>query len=315
MARGSKRLMFLGGLGLGSLMPFVATFFGDARLGRRRRALAAAKAEHLTRVGARKLGRTRRGAANHARGWLARLRTRLRSGPVADEVIEQRVRAALGRASSHVSLIGVAVRDGCVILGGPILQREHRRVVRTARRVNGVRAVDDRLEEHARPDIPQLQDGRPRARRSAPQRRLCADVMKMDPQFVREGEPLRLAAEIMSAASIGFLPVCDQRGKVVGTVTDRDIVVRAVARGSDPELRRVDDIMSPSVVACAPDDDLALAEQFMADYQVSRLVVTDDEGVLLGVISLSDIAEIEPPRRTARTLRSIAAREAPHPTH
>ncbi len=53
------------------------------------------------------------------------------------------------------------------------------------------------------------------------------------------------------------------------------------------------------------------AEQFMAQYQVSRLVVTDDDDVLVGVISLSDIAEVEPARRAARTLRSVAAREAP----
>jgi len=310
----SNRLVFIGGLGVGSLLTYAAAYFGDRRLGRRRRAMLTAKAEHLARVSGRRLGRSRRGVVNHARGWLARLRTRLRSEPVADEVIEERVRAALGRATSHVSLIGVAVRDGCVILGGPILQRERRRVLRTTRRVSGVRAVDDRLEVHSRPDIPQLQDGRPRSRRSTSPR-LCADMMKTDVQFVREGDPLRLAAEIMSAANVGFLPVCDQRGKVIGTVTDRDIVVRAVARGSDPELRRVEDIMSPSIVACAPDDELALAEQFMADYQVSRLVVTDEEGILQGVISLSDIAEVEPPRRTARTLRSIAAREAPHPTH
>ena len=214
---------------------FVAAFFGDGLdLGRRRRALAAAKAEHLTRAGARKLGRSRRAPPTMRAGLLRGLRTRLRPVPVGDEVIEQRVRAALGRASKHVSLIGVAVRDGNgdpgrshPAAGAPARAANHAAGQRCAR-------VDDRLEEHARADIPQLRDGRPRGRRSAPQPRLCSDMMKIDPQFVREGEPLRLAAEILSAANIGFLPVCDQRGKVVGTVTDRDIVVRAVARGSIP---------------------------------------------------------------------------------
>src|SRR4051812_32799237 len=98
----SNRLTFLGGLGLGSLVTFVAAFFGDRRLGRRRRARASAKAEHLAGASARKLRRTRRGAANHARGWVARARARLRDEAVADQVIEQRVRAALGRASKHV---------------------------------------------------------------------------------------------------------------------------------------------------------------------------------------------------------------------
>jgi CBS domain-containing protein len=309
----ASRLRFIGGLGLGSLIAFLAAFFGDRRLGRRRRALARARIGHAARVGVRRIGRSKRGLVNHARGSLARLRARLRAGTAADEVLEQRVRAALGRVSSHVSAIEVAVADGRVALCGPILENEHRRVVRTARRVIGVRSLDDWLEGHHRADIPELQDGRHVAR-AASGRRRCADVMKTVPQSVREDDSIRLAAEIMSAANIGFLPVCDEGGKVVGTLTDRDIVIRAVARGFDSAIGHVADVMSRSVIACRPEDDLALAEQFMANYQISRLVVTDEDDVLAGVISLSDIAEHEPARRAARTLRSVAAREAPRPS-
>lgn len=304
------RLAFLGGLGFGSILAYMAAFFGDGRLGRRRRALAGAKARHLVRVGGSRLGSSQRGALNHARGLLARLRTRLRAEPGSDEVILERVRAALGRVSSHLSAIEVAVTDGRVALRGPILEREHRRVLRTARRVRGVRAVDDGLEQHRRPSVPGLQDGRSRGTRIGARPRRCTDIMKLIPQAVREDDPLRLAADIMAAANIGFLPVCDAEGKVVGTITDRDIVIRAVAPGLDPETRHVDEVMSRNVVSCRPDDELALVEQFMAQYQVSRLVVTDDDDVIQGVISLSDIAEHEPAARTARTLRSIAAREA-----
>ena len=304
-------LAFLSGVGLGSLLAYFAGFFGSRRLGRRRRALAGAAARHMARVGVRRLGRSKRGVINHARGLAARLRSRLRPEPASDEVIEARVRAALGRVSSHVSAIEVAVQDGQVALEGPVLEREHRRVVRTARRVRGVRALDDRLERHRRPKAFGLHDGRPR---STAHRRRCADVMKTVPQAVREDDPLRLAAEIMSAANIGFLPVCDDGGRVVGTITDRDIVVRAVAPGLDPDARRVGEVMSRNVVSCRPDDELSLAEQFMAHYQVSRLVVTDDDDILEGIISLSDIAEYEPAARAARTLRSIAAREAPRPS-
>jgi CBS domain-containing protein len=307
------RLAFLGGVGFGSILAYMAAFFGDGRLGRRRRALAGAKARHLVRVGARGLGSGQRGALNHVRGLLARVRTRLRAEPGSDEVILERVRAALGRVSSHLSAIDVAVTDRRVVLRGPILEREHRRVVRTARHVRGVRAIDDGLEQHRRPNVPGLQDGRPRGTRSGARRR-CSDIMKLIPQAVMENDPLRLAAEIMAAANIGFLPVCDEAGKVVGTITDRDIVIRAVARGVDPETRPVGEVMSRNVVSCRPDDELALAEQFMAQYQVSRLVVTDADDVVQGVISLSDIAEHEPAARTARTLRSIAAREAARPS-
>jgi CBS domain-containing protein len=200
-----------------------------------------------------------------------------------------------------------------VSLRGPILEREHRRVLRTAGRVRGVSGIDDALELHRRANIARLQDGRARGPAGA-RRRRCTDVMKAVPQSVREGDPVRLAAEIMAAANIGFLPVCEDDGKVVGTITDRDIVVRAVAPGLDPDLRSVGDFMSRNVIACRPDDELELVEQFMSYYQVARLVVTDDDDVLQGVISLSDIAEYEPAARAARTLRSIAAREAPRPS-
>jgi CBS domain-containing protein/uncharacterized protein YunC (DUF1805 family) len=267
----------------------------------------------VARARSRSLGRSKRGLINHVRGWRARLRARLRRDPAADEVIEERVRAALGRVSNHVSSIEVAVVDGRVALCGPILESEHARVVRTARRINGVRTLDDWLERHRHADIPELQSA-PQKPRAAAGRRRCADIMKTVPQSVREDDPLRLAAEIMSAANIGFLPVCDDGGRVVGTVTDRDIVVRGIALGFDPSLRRVGDVMSRNVIACRPEDELALAEQFMANYQISRLVVTDEDDVLQGVISLSDIAEHEPARRAARTLRSVAAREAPRPS-
>jgi CBS domain-containing protein len=307
----ANRLLFLSGVGLGSLVAYLLAFFGDGRLGRRRRALAGAKAAHLARAGIRQLGTSRRGVTNHLRGLWARIRARLRDQPASDDVIEQRVRAALGRVSRHVSIIEVACTDGRVTLAGPILEREHRHVLRAVRRINGVREIDDCLERHVRADIPSLKDGRPRGPRGTVHQRRCMDIMKTNLQVVREDDSLRVAAETMAAANVGFLPVCDDWGKAVGTITDRDIVVRAVAQTFDPDLRRVGEIMSRSVITCRPYDDITLAEQFMAQYQVSRLVVTDDDDVLVGVISLSDIAEVEPARRSARTLRSVAAREAP----
>jgi len=255
----ARQRLFLGGLGFGSLIAFLAAYFGDGRLGRRRRALAGAKARHFGRAGARRLGRSQRALVNRVRGALARLRARLRSDLVADEVIEQRVRAALGRVASHVSVIEVLVQDGRVALGGPILESEHRRVLRTARRVIGVRGLDDWMEEHRRPDIPELSDV-PHAVRAARNRRRCANIMKTVPQSVNADDPIRLAAEIMAAANIGFLPVCDDGGKVLGTVTDRDIVVRAIARGLDLALVRVIEVMSRNVIICRVEDEFAFVE-------------------------------------------------------
>jgi hypothetical protein len=112
----------------------------------------------------------------------------------------------------------VSVQDGDVTLDGPILEREHRRVIRAARRVRGVRNVTRHLDRHLHSDVRGLRSG-PTAGKSVSQRR-CADFMKANPQSVLEIDSLRQAAELMAAANIGFLPVCDADGKVIGTITD-----------------------------------------------------------------------------------------------
>jgi osmotically-inducible protein OsmY len=151
--RRAIRSAFRWGVGLGALTGVAATFFGDRRLGRKRRAMAADKISHASRVGREEVAKTKRNLGNHVRGWFAELQGRIRAAPADDDVIEQRVRAALGRASSHVSAIDVAVKEGMVVLGGPLLEHEHRNVVRTALRVRGVRGVDDRLKLHQQADI------------------------------------------------------------------------------------------------------------------------------------------------------------------
>jgi len=310
----ANRLAFWGGLGFGSAVACMFAYFADPRLGRRRRALAGAKLAHAGRSGRRRMGTAGRTVANHTRGLWARIVAGIRAEQAADEVVEQRVRAALGRLSRHVSAIEVDVADGEVTLHGPILEREHHRLVKAARRVRGVRNLRDHLVRHLRSDVSGLRGASENAPKPTSQRR-CADFMKSNPQSVRESDSVRLAAEIMSVANIGFLPVLDGDRRVVGTITDRDIVVRGVALGSDPDDRSVADVMSHNVVACRPEDEMAIVEQFMAYYQVSRLVITNERDELVGVISLSDIAEREPAKRAARTLRAVAAREAPRSTH
>jgi CBS domain-containing protein len=136
-------------------------------------------------------------------------------------------------------------------------------------------------------------------------------IMKSAVQIVGETETIQTAATKMALANVGFLPVCDDSGKVVGTITDRDIVVRTCAAGSSPALATVREAMTHDVVSCRAADDLRVAERLMIHRQISRIVITDDEGTARGVISLSDIAEIEPPRLVARVVRDVAARETP----
>lgn len=297
----------LASMGLGAALSY---FFDPAR-GRGRRVRLRDQALKLTRRRARQLKGIEHDLANRAHGMLAGLKATLEAEKPDDEVVHERVRSALGRVCSHAGAVEVSVSEGTVRLSGPIAVPEHARVLRRIARVPGVQAVRDDLSPHApASEAPGRQEGGRRPPRSSAAVARCADLMKRKVEAVREEDNVDRAAQLMALANVGFLPVCDSQRKVVGTITDRDIVVRLVAQGSPWPAARVASLMSRDLVTCRPDDEVTLAEQLMAQRQVSRVVITDGEGRLEGVISLSDIAEREPARRAARTLRAVAAREA-----
>ena len=295
--------MFLG-LGAGSLLGYLL----DPQLGRGRRATARDRAHRTAHQAKLEAMKVEHDLINRAHGLAARLRSMTQPEQASDEVVSERVRAALGRVCSRASAIEVSVGDGRVTLCGPILEREYVPVMRTAARVRGVRSVEDQLDRHVTPEESYglRHDGSPRTMR-------CSDLMKAEVQTVGPNDTAQWACEKMTWADVGFLPVCDADRRVIGTITDRDIVVRVVAKGISPENARVGDCMTDKVVMCGPTDDLAMAEELMAQYQISRMVVADGRGTLMGVISLSDLAERGSVRRAARTLRAVAAREAPRP--
>ena len=116
----------------------------------------------------------------------------------------------------------------------------------------------------------------------------------------------------MRDANIGFLPVCDPSRKVLGAITDRDIAVRVVADGRPPTTA-VGDVMTREVVACRPEDDVRRAEELMGKQHKSRMIVADEQWRLLGVISLSDIAQVEDASRASQTMKQVTEREVrPH---
>jgi CBS domain-containing protein len=100
---------------------------------------------------------------------------------------------------------------------------------------------------------------------------------------------LQEAAARMSDLDIGPLPVCDN-GRLVGVITDRDIAVRAVAHGHDAFEDRVRDVMTPEVIYCFDDQDVAEAARLMKDRQVRRLPVVNRDRRLVGILSLGDVA-------------------------
>jgi CBS domain-containing protein len=140
----------------------------------------------------------------------------------------------------------------------------------------------------------------------------CEEIMKRDVECVEPTEPVQAAARRMRDANVGFLPVCDSSRKVLGAITDRDIAIRIVAEGLPPTTAAAD-VMTQEVVACRPGDDVTRAEQLMGTHQKSRMICTDESGRLAGVISLSDIAQVEDASRASQTMKQVTEREArPH---
>jgi CBS domain-containing protein len=137
----------------------------------------------------------------------------------------------------------------------------------------------------------------------------CEEIMKKDVECAAPTETIQSAAIRMRDENIGFLPVCDESGKVLGTITDRDIAIR-VAAEDRPARTTVEQVMTREAVACKPSDDVRDCERLMAQKQKSRMLCLDDRGRLVGVISLSDIAKREQGDRAAETLRQVSAREA-----
>jgi CBS domain-containing protein len=137
----------------------------------------------------------------------------------------------------------------------------------------------------------------------------CAEIMKRDVECLSPNDTVEAAARRMRDENVGFLPVCDPDRQVLGTVTDRDLAIRVLAEAGAITLP-VQYVMTREVVACRPDDDLVRAQDLMAENHKSRIMCLDPGGHLVGVISLSDIAQQGDPHRAGQTLRGVSEREA-----
>jgi CBS domain-containing protein len=133
------------------------------------------------------------------------------------------------------------------------------------------------------------------------------DVMTEAPEYLKEDTPVREAAERMAGEDAGALPVCDTGGHLIGMLTDRDIVVKAVAQGADPGTAKVGDLTGdqPEVVTVGADDDVETALKTMAEHQVRRLPVIDGEE-LVGIVAQADLARACPPEKAGELLEAIS---------
>jgi CBS domain-containing protein len=115
------------------------------------------------------------------------------------------------------------------------------------------------------------------------------DVMTKNPRAVEPSTTLVDAARNMRDENVGPLPIVDD-GRVVGMLTDRDIVVRAIADGRDPSSTTVGEIASRELVTVDPDQSLDEAARLMAQHQVRRLPVVEEDGRLAGIVAQADVA-------------------------
>ena len=133
------------------------------------------------------------------------------------------------------------------------------------------------------------------------------EVMSSDVQYVGPTDTIRRAAQLMEEFDVGALPVLDGDA-LVGMITDRDIVVRSIAKGKDPESDRIGNIMSPETATCYAHQSVDEVLAAMGDQQIRRVPVIDqDSHKLVGMVSLGDLAKTQS-GKVDDALRDISAR-------
>lgn len=138
-------------------------------------------------------------------------------------------------------------------------------------------------------------------------RRRCRDIMTRSVTTAAPEMTLREVAALLREADVGALPVV-KSGKLAGIITDRDIVVRAVAEGKDTNTATAADVMTAEVFSATPDTFVFEVIRLMGDKQIRRVPVTNETGELCGMIAMADIAlEMEDEREIAETLEDISS--------
>jgi CBS domain-containing protein len=141
--------------------------------------------------------------------------------------------------------------------------------------------------------------------------RTVRDLMTRDPQCVTERESLRDAARKMKSQDVGSLPVVQSDGdrKIIGMVTDRDIVVRVLADGRNPEDCVVRDAMSEHIISVHEDDPVDRVFQVMSENQVRRVPVLNQSEEIVGIVAQADIAtQSKQQSKVAKTVEEISER-------
>lgn len=131
------------------------------------------------------------------------------------------------------------------------------------------------------------------------------EVMTSNPRTVEANQPVVEAARIMKNEDVGIVPVVEGT-QLTGTVTDRDIALRVIADGRDPQSTTVRDIASTKLITIDPDQELDEALRLMGQHQVRRLPVVQEDGRLVGMLAQADVAMEVEPARTGQMVEDIS---------
>jgi CBS domain-containing protein len=130
------------------------------------------------------------------------------------------------------------------------------------------------------------------------------ELMTKGPRTVQRGDSIADAARLMREEDAGVAPIVDG-DRLVGVLTDRDIAIRVVAEGKDPQSTKVEEIASQTLVTIEPQQDLDEALRLMAQHQIRRLPVVED-GKLVGILAQADVARHADSARTGEVVEEIS---------
>jgi CBS domain-containing protein len=131
------------------------------------------------------------------------------------------------------------------------------------------------------------------------------DIMTSNPSTIEPDNSIVEAARIMKQQDAGVVPVTEN-GRLTGMVTDRDIAIRVVAEGRDPQSTPVREVASKDLVTVDPQQDLDEALRLMAQHQVRRLPVVEEDGRLVGVVAQADVAREGDDTKTGQVVQEIS---------
>ena len=137
----------------------------------------------------------------------------------------------------------------------------------------------------------------------------CNEVMTKNLVCCLPSDMVIKAAELMKSENIGPILVIEneQTQKLVGIVTDRDLALKILAEGRDAKSTKVEAVMTRKVVTCLASDDLQKALDAMAEHQLRRIPVVDNDNKILGIIAQADVAtRVDQPETTAEMVKEIS---------